>query len=119
MAFARNALPLRHLCIFWVLLSAVVASKQASATLDLSTLDVSGGRVVEQLLHLATFSDDPNPAVTRILFTGESFREHVARETPHTASYALFLTAATTAGARPPSSHPTQHSPSISAQSLT
>eukprot|EP00199_Chlamydomonas_sp_CCMP681_P000954 CAMPEP_0119102132 /NCGR_PEP_ID=MMETSP1180-20130426/986_1 /TAXON_ID=3052 ORGANISM="Chlamydomonas cf sp, Strain CCMP681" /NCGR_SAMPLE_ID=MMETSP1180 /ASSEMBLY_ACC=CAM_ASM_000741 /LENGTH=450 /DNA_ID=CAMNT_0007086367 /DNA_START=50 /DNA_END=1402 /DNA_ORIENTATION=+ len=28
-----------------------------------------GQRVVEQLTHLATFTDDPNPAVTRILFT--------------------------------------------------
>ncbi|CAL8463817.1 g3351 [Coccomyxa elongata] len=32
-------------------------------------LDVSGEEVVAQLLHLATFSDDPNPAVTRIVFT--------------------------------------------------
>ncbi|KAK9833438.1 hypothetical protein WJX81_005498 [Elliptochloris bilobata] len=34
-----------------------------------SKLDVSGSLVVEQLLKLATFSDVPNPAVTRIVFT--------------------------------------------------
>ncbi|KAJ9533882.1 hypothetical protein QJQ45_026976 [Haematococcus lacustris] len=32
-------------------------------------LDVDGQRVVDQLTRLATFTDDPNPAVTRILFT--------------------------------------------------
>ena len=35
------------------------------------TLSLDGKLVVDQLLHLATFSDDPNPAVTRVLFTGE------------------------------------------------
>jgi len=32
-------------------------------------LDVSGADVTEQLLHLASFSDDSAPAVTRIVFT--------------------------------------------------
>lgn len=32
-------------------------------------LDVDGGKVVQQLTHLATFSDHPNPAVTRLVFT--------------------------------------------------
>lgn len=36
----------------------------------LPKLEISGQKVFDQLLHLATFSDDPNPAVTRILFTG-------------------------------------------------
>ena len=39
------------------------------ASLYPSELDVSGSLVVEQLLKLATFSDHPNPAVTRIVFT--------------------------------------------------
>ena len=39
------------------------------ASLYPSVLDVSGSVVVEQLLKLATFSDHPNPAVTRIVFT--------------------------------------------------
>jgi len=33
------------------------------------SLQVDAGKVVDQLVKLATFSDDPNPAVTRILFT--------------------------------------------------
>jgi hypothetical protein len=32
-------------------------------------LDVSGAKITEQLLHLASFSDDSAPAVTRIVFT--------------------------------------------------
>ena len=32
-------------------------------------LDVSGAGITEQLLHLASFSDDSAPAVTRIVFT--------------------------------------------------
>ena len=39
------------------------------ASLYPSKLDVSGSVVVEQLLKLATFSDHPNPSVTRIVFT--------------------------------------------------
>ncbi|KAF5836954.1 N-carbamyl-L-amino acid amidohydrolase [Dunaliella salina] len=31
-------------------------------------LDISGSKVVEQLTNLAKFTDDPNPAVTRVLF---------------------------------------------------
>ena len=37
---------------------------------DLSQLKIDGAEIERQLTHLATFSDDPNPAVTRILFTG-------------------------------------------------
>lgn len=44
-------------------------------------LQVSGPSVVDQLLTLATFSDDPNPAVTRILFTGEPRLAHHPSET--------------------------------------
>jgi ureidoglycolate amidohydrolase len=39
-----------------------------------SKLDISGKIIVEQLIHLAKFSDDPNPAVTRILFTENDIR---------------------------------------------
>jgi ureidoglycolate amidohydrolase len=41
---------------------------------DVSKLDISGKIIVEQLSHLAKFSDDPNPAVTRILFTENDIR---------------------------------------------
>lgn len=51
----------------WIALSCVL---QSSCGITIPKLDVSGEEVVEQLRHLATFSDDPNPAVTRILFTG-------------------------------------------------
>lgn len=50
---------------------AIVAPALAESVPDLAALDISGGAVVAQLQHLATFSDDPNPAVTRILFTGK------------------------------------------------
>ena len=33
-------------------------------------LQVDGTELVDQLMHLATFSDDPSPGVTRVLFTG-------------------------------------------------
>ncbi len=33
-------------------------------------LQVDGQAVVDQLMHLAQWSDDPSPAVTRLLFTG-------------------------------------------------
>ena len=46
------------------------ASPGRAAVPDLSQLNISGQAVVEQLTHLATFTDDPTPAVTRILFTG-------------------------------------------------
>eukprot|EP00195_Chlamydomonas_chlamydogama_P017271 CAMPEP_0202902448 /NCGR_PEP_ID=MMETSP1392-20130828/16857_1 /ASSEMBLY_ACC=CAM_ASM_000868 /TAXON_ID=225041 /ORGANISM="Chlamydomonas chlamydogama, Strain SAG 11-48b" /LENGTH=439 /DNA_ID=CAMNT_0049589209 /DNA_START=61 /DNA_END=1376 /DNA_ORIENTATION=+ len=42
-----------------LLCSSVVASK----------LSISGDKIVDQLTKLATFTDDANPAVTRILFT--------------------------------------------------
>ncbi|KAL4419542.1 hypothetical protein ABPG77_006873 [Micractinium sp. CCAP 211/92] len=41
----------------------------SAVALKPSSLKVDGQAVVDQLLHLATFSDHPNPAVTRILFT--------------------------------------------------
>lgn len=50
-----------------LLLAAPLASAGV-ATPDVSS--VSGEAIVAQLMKLATFSDDPNPAVTRILFTG-------------------------------------------------
>lgn len=37
-----------------------------------ASLDISGKAIVEQLTYLAKFTDDPNPAVTRILFTGQT-----------------------------------------------
>jgi len=40
--------------------------------IDPSVLELSGQAIVDQLLELATFTDDPNPAVTRILFTGNN-----------------------------------------------
>jgi ureidoglycolate amidohydrolase len=46
------------------------ARAAAAAALDPRALDVSGEAVVAQLLELARFSDDPRPAVTRVLFTG-------------------------------------------------
>lgn len=48
-----------------LLLAAPLASAAAP---DVSS--VSGQAVVDQLMKLATYSDDANPAVTRILFTG-------------------------------------------------
>ncbi|EIE18838.1 N-carbamyl-L-amino acid amidohydrolase [Coccomyxa subellipsoidea C-169] len=41
----------------------------ATRTVKSINLDVSGEEIASQLLHLATFTDDPNPAVTRIVFT--------------------------------------------------
>lgn len=38
------------------------------------TVAVDGKQVVKELLELATFTDDPNPAVTRILFTPNDMR---------------------------------------------
>eukprot|EP00887_Chlorella_sp_A99_P008244 scaffold12.g8244.t1 len=48
----------------------LTAAAGAAAAADLARLDIDGKEIAAQLLHLATFSDDPNPAVTRILFTG-------------------------------------------------
>ena len=36
----------------------------------LESLELHGDAIVDQLKHLASISDDPLPAVTRILFTG-------------------------------------------------
>jgi hypothetical protein len=57
---------------------------------NLGALDVSGAAVVAQLQHLATYTDDPNPAVTRILFTG---KQNLARSIAmrHPAAAHLFL----------------------------
>lgn len=49
-----------------LLAAAVLGATPTSSALDLK---VDGQAVVDQLMHLATFTDDPNPAVTRILFT--------------------------------------------------
>lgn len=51
----------------WSLLLLTLAAPTASPL----KLAVDGQTVVDQLTKLATFTDDPNPAVTRILFTGE------------------------------------------------
>jgi hypothetical protein len=61
------------LCAFTVALPA-----KCDIDVDLQTLDVNGHAVVDQLLHLAKFTDDPNPAVTRILFTGKSNETSIA-----------------------------------------
>lgn len=50
-----------------VLLALATASCCHGAELS---LDISGQQVYDQLIELAKFSDDANPAVTRILFTG-------------------------------------------------
>lgn len=52
----------------------VLMTLQSMNGMPLPQLDISGQLVFDQLLHLATFSDDPNPAVTRILFTGGVWR---------------------------------------------
>ncbi|EFN51633.1 hypothetical protein CHLNCDRAFT_140072 [Chlorella variabilis] len=50
----------------WALLVLALLASPLAAALK---LDIDGQAIVDQLLHLATYSDDPNPAVTRILFT--------------------------------------------------
>lgn len=37
-------------------------------------LDIDGQAIFDQLMQLATFTDDPNPAVTRVVFTGPEGR---------------------------------------------
>lgn len=64
---ARPSSRWHRLLLAATLLLAPLAAAAAAADLRLR---VDGRAIVEQLLHLATFSDDPNPAVTRILFTG-------------------------------------------------
>ncbi|KAL6767627.1 hypothetical protein ACKKBF_B35990 [Auxenochlorella protothecoides x Auxenochlorella symbiontica] len=49
----------------------VLMTLQSMNGMTLPKLDISGQLVFDQLLHLATFSDDLNPAVTRILFTDQ------------------------------------------------
>ncbi|KAK2078866.1 hypothetical protein QBZ16_002556 [Prototheca wickerhamii] len=51
-----------------VLLALATASCCQGAELS---LDISGQKVYDQLIELAKFSDDANPAVTRILFTDQ------------------------------------------------
>ena len=51
----------------WAALVGAASLPPSAAALELA---VSGAEIVSQLTHLATFSDDPNPAVTRLLFTG-------------------------------------------------
>lgn len=74
-----------------ILALACVATLPArAAPPNLGALDISGAAVVAQLQHLATFTDDPNPAVTRILFTG---KQNLARSIAvrHPAAAHLFL----------------------------
>lgn len=52
----------------WAALLALALA--ASPALAALSLQVDGQLIVDQLTKLATFSDDPNPAVSRILFTG-------------------------------------------------
>ena len=47
----------------------LTACLQGHALLHPNALEVSGPQVTAQLLKLATFSDDANPAVTRVVFT--------------------------------------------------
>lgn len=47
---------------------ALLHSTHVAAALQLK---IDGQAVVDQLMHLAQWSDDPSPAVTRLLFTGE------------------------------------------------
>ena len=54
--------------VFVLLAGFIVAH---AAIPDLASLDISGRAIVDQLKYLAKYTDDPNPAVTRILFTGK------------------------------------------------
>jgi ureidoglycolate amidohydrolase len=51
----------------WVVLVLALAALLPVRALK---VDIDGQAVVDQLMHLAAYSDHPNPAVTRILFTG-------------------------------------------------
>lgn len=59
----------RHLEILSFLLFGLFI-RRSHAVVDLSDLNISGPGIVEKLRELATYSDDTNPAVTRVLFTG-------------------------------------------------
>jgi ureidoglycolate amidohydrolase len=54
-------------CLFYV----AVAS---SASINLKALKISGKILVAQLMQLASYSDDPSPSVTRILFTDNDLK---------------------------------------------
>lgn len=57
-------LPTKYSILLLLLLLCLVSCCHATE------IQVDGAKVSEQLKRLATFSDDPNPDVTRILFTG-------------------------------------------------
>jgi ureidoglycolate amidohydrolase len=61
-------------CTLLLTLACAILPITNAAFPDVSKLDISGKIIVEQLTHLAKFSDDPNPAVTRILFTANDIR---------------------------------------------
>ena len=96
-----------------LLLLAAVAGEVAKAA-DLH-LNIIGNEIVDQLLQLATFSDDPNPAVTRILFTGGLvgccrlpwFSLHLAsvRHGHRSCCYSVLCQSAIAAGAALPAAH--------------
>lgn len=48
---------------------AFIAVQTGAVSLDPKSLDISGLSIVAQLMQLASFSDDPTPAVTRVVFT--------------------------------------------------
>ena len=72
-AAARRSVPPASTALPALLLLAAAAAALLAAPAAAAgglKLSVDGQSVVDQLLQLATFTDDPNPAVTRILFTG-------------------------------------------------
>ena len=72
-AAARRGVPAASTALPALLLLAAAAAALLAAPAAAAgglKLSVDGQSVVDQLLQLATFTDDPNPAVTRILFTG-------------------------------------------------
>lgn len=74
-------LRLAQLALVAVISASCLGQGQAQAA-ALPEINVSGQKIVDQLLHLATYSDDPNPAVTRILFTGGMQHLLAARARP-------------------------------------
>ena len=73
----------------FVLLGTLIVAHAAIP--DLASLDVSGKAIVDQLTFLAKYTDDPNPAVTRILFTGK-FKWPTLVTTTSYSNKILFLT---------------------------
>ena len=63
-----NSYLVSTLLTHFIATAAIVCPK--AAAFDLSKLDIDGAAVVDQIKELAKYSDDPNPAVTRILFAG-------------------------------------------------